>query len=463
MTTPSGATAPTRLGTVAIAGGSIGGLLAAAAAAPYATRVVIAERDTLPAGPETRPGTPQATHAHGLLASGRHAIEELLPGTSAELIEHGGVSRGDIGVTGRWWIGGGLLTDAEIGLTGLTVSRVLLESVLRRRVAALPNVELRDGTDVTGLLADPGRRRVTGLRLVTRASGAAEDLAADLVIDATGRAARAERWFAEYGWVPAATERVPVGVRYATTHIAADPQDLGGRAVVVSGATPEVPRGAALLRQEGQTYILMLFGYAEDQPPLDPDGFRAFARTIVSPDVAPLLATRELLEPPRSYRFPDCRRHRVEDAVLPRGYVAIGDAICSFDPTFGQGMSVAALQAVALRDTLAAGGSPADYHRAAAVVVDRAWMVVTGAVRQIPALGAHPGLAENLIARYIRRAQRAARRDPVVAAQFMRVMNLLADPQSMMHPPIARRVLARGGTRPGPARAQATTRTREPV
>lgn len=436
-----------RLATVAVMGGSVAGLLAAAALAPHAGRVVVVERDRLASGPEPRAGTPQVTHAHGLLASGRAAMESLLPGLTDELRARGAVNRGDIGRSGRWWVGGGLLADCDLGLEGLALSRLLLEHQVRARVAALPQVELRADTEVASLRVESGR--VTGVQLRGRDDDCREMVAADLVVDATGRPSRGPRWLAEHGWPRPRDERAAVGVRYATARVAARPGDLADRVVSVSAAVPEVPRGGVAIMQEDDTWIVMLFGYAEQQPPLDPDGFRAYARTLVSPDLAELLHSRPLLEPPRAYRFADCRRRRIEESPLPEGFAMIGDTICSFDPTFGQGMTVAALQAVALRDVLGSGGSVPAYHARAVEIVDRAWVLVTGAVRQLPVLEASPRVPENLVARYVARAQRAARRDEKVARQLMRVMNLLDAPPSLMAPRIAWRV-ARAGSRSNP-------------
>lgn len=428
--------------TIVVLGASVAGLLAAAAAAPHADRVVVVERDTLPEGPAPRSGTPQVAHAHGLLASGRRAMADLLPGLEEDLLAHGAVSRGDMGNTGRWWIGGGLLADCEVGLPGMAVSRLALESALRDRIRKLADVELRDGLDTCGLLADGAT--VTGVRVRSRDGGAVQEIAADLVIDATGRAGRSDRWFTDHGWTAPRLERVKVGVRYATTHVEARAGDLDDRAVSVSAATPEVPRGGVAILQEDDTWIVMLFSYGEQQPPLDPDGFRRASHDIVSPDLATLLADRPLLHEPRAYRFPDCRRRHFEElATPPAGYVALGDAMCSFDPTFGQGMSVAALQALALRDELSAGLAdlPTRFHHRAAAVADGAWTIVVGADLAIEGVEGERPRGHAVISRYVRRAQRVARHDPVVARASMRVTNLLAAPPSLLSPGIAWRVL----------------------
>ncbi|TIC80468.1 monooxygenase [Nocardioides sp. GY 10113] len=433
-------------GTVIIAGGSIAGLLAAAACQPYAEEVIVLERDTLPDGPAPRPGTPQVGHAHGLLAGGRLAAERLLPGFSEDLLAAGAVTKDDLGRSGRWFIGGGLLADTTIGQDGMSVSRETVESAVRDRVRKLDNVTVIEGIDVCGLLAEAGR--VVGVRVRHPGAGPMEEtMRADLVVDATGRSGRGVGWLRDLGLPVPREERVKIGLTYATTHIERRPDDIDGRLVSVSGPVPTVPRGGVAIAQEGDRWIVTLFGYVDEHPPLDEDGFRAYARQLVNTDLGPLLASRPLLHAPRGYRFPDSRRRYFEEvADLPVGYAPIGDAICSFNPSFGQGMSVAALEAVALGDALASGlgAVRTDYPAGAAEVVDRAWAMVTGADLQIPGVEGPPPSAPAWVAAYIRRLQRVARRDPVVAAAFFRVTNLMDHPRRLLRPSIAWRVLARG-------------------
>ncbi len=425
---------------VVVVGGSIAGLLAAAAAHPHARRVVVLDRDHFPERPGPRSGTPHAAHSHGLLASGRESMEALLPGLTEELVSLGAVSEGDIGSVGRWWLAGGLLAECELGRSGLAVSRPTLEHVVRRRVQALPGVELRQGVHVAGLL---GTAEQVEAVLLRRRDGAAEAvLEADLVVDATGRAARSCRWLPELGAAAPEEEHIEVGVRYVTVHVAARPGDVGGRSVVVSAATPEVPSGGVALRQEDGTWSVTLFTYAHREVPLDPDGLRQHAAALVSPDLAALLADRPLFDAV-PYRFPDCRWRRFDRLRLPLGYAVIGDAVCSLDPTLGQGMSVAALEAVALREAIARGPEAVrtDYHVGSEAIVGTAWSLVQAAVLPIPGVLGETARTPAAIARYVARLQRVARRDPVVAAAFLRVTNLLAPPPSLLAPSLAARVL----------------------
>jgi 2-polyprenyl-6-methoxyphenol hydroxylase-like FAD-dependent oxidoreductase len=372
-------------------------------------------------------------------------MDALLPGLTGELTQHGAIVPGDIGTHGRWWVGGDRLIECQLGVSGLAASRQLVESTLRSRVRGLPGVEVHDRVDVLGLTTDSRRSRVTGVQVCSRDDNAASEfVATDLVVDATGRSAPAAKWFGAHGWGVPEEERVEIGVRYATTHVAALAEDLDGAGATISAATPDRPRGGVAMRQEDQTWIVTLFGYADEQPPLDDEGFRRYARTIVSPDITDLLAGRDLLEAPHAFRLSSSRLRRYDELEgLPGGYIAIGDAICSLDPTFGQGMSVAALEAVALREEVARGldGLGRRFRPRAAKIASQAWDLIVGADLDLPGVrGARPR-GHGLISRYMRRVIRAAHHDPSVAAAFLRVSNLLEPPASLMSPRIAGRVL----------------------
>lgn len=451
------------LESVAVIGASIAGLLAAAAVAPYARRVVIVERDELPDLPSARPSTPQARHSHGLLVSGREAMEALLPGLTEQLVALGARADGDIGAAGRWWVGGGLFATTELGHHGMGLSRHLLEHQVRTRVRELPNVEIRPRNAVLGLVGD--HKRVTGIMMHDRARGREPDvLEADLVLDASGRAGGTRRWLTALGVAAPVEDRITVGVRYVTTHVEARPDDADGASFIISAATPDTPRVGVALRQEDGTWSITLATYGETPLPLNHDGIEQVARTLVSPDLAGLLAGRPGLHQPWTYRYPDCMRRRFEAGTgLPLGYLPIGDAICSFDPTLGQGMSVAALQALQLRRHASDGLEKLrrGYVPAATAVADTAWQIILGAIIPLPGIQPTPIAKTNaIIGRYIRSVQRAGHRNPYAAAAFLRVTNLLAPPSSLMRPRVAWHVVrwaCSGSSRKAQPHTQAVT------
>jgi 2-polyprenyl-6-methoxyphenol hydroxylase-like FAD-dependent oxidoreductase len=426
--------------TVVVVGASIAGLLAAAAASRHADRVVLLERDELPDRPAARPSTPQAPHSHGLLASGRWAMDELVPGFSERMVAAGALP-GDLGTGVHWYVGGARLAELELDLPALAASRLSVEHTLRELVRALPQVELHDGVGVTGLRGSPDR--VTGVEVRLPGEPDAHEVAADLVVDASGRPSRGVTWLSALGVQEPEEVRVMVGVRYVTVHVPSEVGDADGRMAVISAATPRCPHFGGALRQEDDTWTITLADYGDSPMPNDAEGLRRAATRITAPEIASLLDGRELLHEPLHHRFPDCRRRRFEKIRLPLGYAPVGDAICSFDPTFGQGMSVAGLEAVALGEELGDGleAVRVRYPRRTATIVDRAWAIVLGTVLDLPGVTGRRPPGHPVITRYLARAQHAARTDHTAARALFEALNLTGAPEHLMSPRVAAHVL----------------------
>jgi 2-polyprenyl-6-methoxyphenol hydroxylase-like FAD-dependent oxidoreductase len=435
-----------------VVGASIGGLLAARVLAETFAAVTVVERDDLAvdAGSPRR-GVPQGRHAHGLLARGREVLEEFFPGLSDELIGLGVPVR-DLQAGFRWVNDGRLLRRAPSGLLGLGVSRPLLESRIRARVRGLPTVSLLDGTDATGLAAGADGRRVTGLRVLQRGAGTAERVVeADLVVDATGRGSRSPRWLEALGHQAPPVEQVHIGLAYASRSYRRAPDGPDGTAI---GATADRARGGVMIAQEGDRWIVSFGGFLGDAPPLDHDGYTAYAATLPSPFIHEVIRDAEPLSDAVRFRFPASTRRRYERLRrFPDGYLVFGDALSSFDPVYGQGMSVAALEALELRDALAGGdrGLAGRFFRAAASVIDGPWDIAVGGDLRFPGVQGRRTPRVRMVNAYLRRLHVAAEHDPEVGRAFLRVVNLVDRPERLLAPAVAARVL-RGGRAadPGP-------------
>jgi 2-polyprenyl-6-methoxyphenol hydroxylase-like FAD-dependent oxidoreductase len=314
-------------------------------------------------------------------------------------------------------------------------------------VKALPNVTFLENADGLKPVFDAAARRVTGLRVRHRESNAEESLAADLVIDASGRGSQSPKWLAEWGFDQPETITVKVDVGYATRVFERLPGDFfNSMGAIVAGTPPVDTRYAAVLAADGGRWVITLVGMLGDYPPTDEEAWTKFAATLPVPVVYDLVTTARPLTEIVSYRFPANQRRLYERMTeFPEGYLVIGDAVCSFNPIYGQGMSVAATEAEALNEILAAGvaGISRRFYARARKIVDIPWLIATGEDLRYPKVEGKRPPGSRLVNRYLERVHAAASDDKIVCRKFFDVLNLLAAPTSLMSPGIARRVLAR--------------------
>lgn len=430
-------------------GASITGLLAARVLADHYDQVTVLERDTFPPPGENRKGVPQGKHIHVLLPRGRQRIEEFCPGFTEDLISQG-VVRSDLNHV-RWCMKGGYANPEQAGLLILGVTRPLLEATLRTHVVALPNITIIENCDVVGPVTTADRQKMVGLRVVQRTEGKeAETMTADLVIDASGRGSRTPAWLQELGYDAPEEELVRVGITYATRLYRRRPEHINGLNWAMIPATAEVPRGGALAAQEGNRWMLTLFGYFDHQPPRDEAGYLAFAQSLVAPDIYNLIREAEPISEIQQTKFPANQRRHYEGLTrFPRGFLVMGDAVCSFNPIYGQGISVAAMQAAVLDQCLTAGDEDlaGRFFQAAARAIDIPWMMAIGSDLQIPAVEGKRTLPSRLMNWYIGKIQRACQNEAALFTAFQSVAALLAPPQSIMHPRVIWLTI-RGNVRP---------------
>ncbi|GIV96908.1 MAG: hypothetical protein KatS3mg057_1565 [Herpetosiphonaceae bacterium] len=333
--------------------------------------------------------------------------------------------------------------DGKLGTLG--VSRPLLEGYVRQRVLALPNVRAIEQCDALGLVPSESRSRVWGVRILRRAGGSAEEvLEADLVVDASGRGSRALKWLEEIGYAPPEEERITVSLSGVTRLYRRRPEHLNDAKAVLIALSPALKRGAVMVAQEGERWTITLIGFAGDSPPSDEEGFLAYARSLAASEVYEVIKDAEPLSDFLPYRVRANQRRRYERLDrFPEGFLVFGDAICSFNPIYGQGMSVAAIEALDLQQELRQGteGLWRRFFRRAARSIDNPWQIVASGDLRFPEAEGRRTRAIRFVNAYMERLHVAARYDPVVARSFGEVANLLVSPQSLMRPGIVWRVL----------------------
>ena len=417
------------------------GLSAARVLSRRYSSVTVLDRDTLPDDASPRRGVPQSSQPHILLVSGLLELTSLFPGLDQELIEAGGI-RFDPGLELCTWRYGARWPAAPTGLDLISVTRPQLEALLRARLVDDPAVAIRDQVAVSGLTGEDGR--VTGVVLDT-----GETFDAALVVDCTGRGSRSDRWLTALDLPAPEQEEIKVGVTYSSRIYRRRPGDLPGWLAAFTLPTPPREKMIGLaIPVEGDRWMVGIGGWHLADPPSDVETFERYSKMLPDPIVSDLISRAEPLSDVLLSRFPSSRRRLFERLDrLPAGYVALGDAICSFNPIYGQGMTCAAKEATALGAALDAHGREPtaamarDYYAAAAQVIATPWQfAVGGDFAHSETTGPRPrGIAVRNW--YSRQISLASQIDPEINRTFVSVQQLMTPPSVLMQPRFAARVL----------------------
>jgi 2-polyprenyl-6-methoxyphenol hydroxylase-like FAD-dependent oxidoreductase len=431
-----------------VAGGSIAGLLAARVLSDHFERVTLIERDPAGDEPQARAGVPQGNHLHAVLVRGLSIIESFFPGLTQEVCRHGGVLL-DAGSDLRWYHSGGWRLASDSDLRFLSMSRPLLESRIAARLRAIPNVTFRGQTRVQSLLIEDGA--VSGLRVRgTGRDGTETVLPADLVVDAMGRGSPVMRWLDDAGLATIPTELIPARVSYASCMFERSRGWQEHGAQLVTGAPAY--RSGCVFPIEGDRWLMTLIGFFDEPMPQDREQFMAYARSL---PVGSLFETVRHSRPVSeivSYRFVgSLRRYYERVRSLPGGLISMGDSVCSFNPVYGQGMTVSAIEAETLASILSGAESGEfgsdfvrDWYRRIRPVVDGAWKGVSIEDFRFPETAQLRPVSIRPVQWYMGRVHKATHRSAEVTAQFYRVVNFLASPGTLFRPAIMKEVLFGG-------------------
>lgn len=446
---PAGAP-PTYGAHAVVIGGGIAGLLAAWVLAGHFEQVTLVERDGLTDSAQARKGVPQGRMLHALLPRGLGIMERLLPGYSQELKAAGAVPL-QLPADSLMLTPAGWLDRRATGWPLLSASRPLLEWALRRRLRELPGLTILDRHDVTTLLVSRDGRQVTGvtLRPLDDAANGQPQLSADLVVDASGRSSRAPTWLAEGGYGTPTKTHVDPNVGYAARiYRIPDGFEADWKVVMLLSQPPSMARTGYLFPIEDGQWMVGLMGAGGQHPPTDEDGFATFIRSLRDPVIADAVEAAEPVTPIRGYHGTANRRWHFERMRRwPERFVVFGDAVCAFNPIYGQGISAAAIAAETLDSCLREQRRrrPADdldgmarrFQRRVARANADAWLMSTGEDLRFPTTtGAHVSAVTRLQHRYLDRVVAATTRNPAVADTYVQVIGMLARPTSLFAPRI---------------------------
>ena len=440
-----------------VIGGSMAGLMSAAVLAGYFDRVTVFERDQIEDRPVLHKSVPQGNHIHALLLAGQNVMASLYPGFTEELVRLGavrfrtGIDIAFYGPDGKGYNATRSVTEPrDLGLEGHIMSRGLLEYHVRQRTAAITNVKLEADAAIEGFIRDGGRIR--GVHRKHAAAGA-ESVEADLVVDAGGRSSHASRWLLEMD-VPA-PEETTIGVDFAytsTKYRKPDLVDSPEPLLLVGGPPPEHTRAAGLFEIEDRTWHVSLAGRFGDYPPTDEAGFLGFAKALPSIRLYDLIKNAERIADITHHRFPtSVWRHYERLRTFPAGLLILGDAICSFNPVYGQGMSSAALQVQALQRILrdhaeqsrGLDGLAAAFFPKAAQAVSAPWTLAANFDFAYPQTRGErpPGLAEG--AGYFAALDSLQAEDINVQRLVTEVFQLVKPISALREEPLLSRILTR--------------------
>jgi 2-polyprenyl-6-methoxyphenol hydroxylase-like FAD-dependent oxidoreductase len=440
-----------------VIGGSIAGLLAARVLSDHFDEVVLVERDKLSDSAEARKGVPQGRQLHALLKRGVDILDELFPDLIAALLAGGGQAL-DVSADFRWLHFGVEKARFASGITAIATTRTFLEREVRRRVLALKGVRCLDECDAMGFITSEDRSRITGVQLRLRggeSAGTGEELPGDLIVDASGRGSHSSKWLEDLGYGKTEESALKVDVGYATRiYRRPDPPSVPYKALFVIGKAPECRRIGVLFPVEDGQWISLVCGLLGDHPPSDPEGYLEFARSLPSDALYEAIKGAEPSSDVTMYRFPaNKRRHYERLGRFPEGLAILGDALCSFNPIYGQGMTTACLAVLALdgclrEQRLRHGGSMLGLSRRfqaeAARVTEVPWRMAATEDFRYPEVEGKRPFGQALMAWYLGRVHQVVEHDTTVALCFLRVMHMLAPPTALLTPTILARVLAGG-------------------
>ncbi|QQN86089.1 FAD-dependent oxidoreductase [Bacillus toyonensis] len=429
-----------------VIGGSMAGKFAAKALSTSFKEVIILEVGDKWDGKASRKRVPQSDHPHVLLKGGEKAIEELFPTITNELIEAGSIINNF--TRDLKWHQFGLWKQPFIGeVHMIQQSRPLLEWHIQKRIDQVSNITITYKTLVNGLLVDGKLNKVCGVKVKYLETGMQEEVHADIVVDASGFGSKSMEWLREYE-IEVQEEKVRIDLFYATRMFQLkENEELDCCNMLMSPSFPENPYGVLIQTIEDNRYFVTFSGYANEKAPQTDNEFYDFAENLSIPNVTEFLNKAEGITDIKTYKIPYQVRRRF-DLVnnVPEGLLVVGDAQCRFDPVFGQGVSVAAMEAHQLQLLLQSRKQldktfTQQFYKKTADIIETPWDMTTTEISRHPKLKRELTTKQKFQLWYTKQIYRLSASDSDVYIRLVRVMNLIRSPFHLFHPKVLLAVL----------------------
>lgn len=429
-----------------VIGGSMAGKFAAKALSTSFKEVIIIEAGERWDGKSLRKRVPQSNHPHVLLKGGENAIEELFPNITNELIEAGSIINNF--TRDLKWHQFGLWKQPFIGeVHMIQQSRPLLEWHIQKRIHQISNITIKYETLVKGLLVDAKLNKVCGVKVKYLETNTQEEVHADLVVDASGFGSKSIEWLREYE-IEVQEEKVRIDLFYATKMFKLkENEKLDCCNVLMSPSFPDNPYGVLIQTIEDNRYFVTFSGYTNEKAPQTDDEFYDFAENLSISNVTDFLNKAEGITDIKTYKIPYQVRRRF-DLVnnVPEGLLVVGDAQCRFDPVFGQGVSVAAMEAhqlqLLLQDRKHLDKTfTQQFYKKAATIIETPWDMTTTEISRHPQLKRELTTKQKFQLWYTKQIYRLSASNSDVYIRLVRVMNLIRNPFHLFHPKVLLSIL----------------------
>lgn len=433
-----------------VIGGSLAGLFAARVLSEHFDEVVVLDQDKKEEGTKPRMGVAQGAHFHGLLAKGFDIIKSFYPGIDEELKTSGAVSV-DVGSDWAWHHFGKWRVQHPVQMEGLFHSRPLLEHFVQKHTLNNPRVHLQYETKAIEFFSDASRKNCIGVR-TQNSKDEIHEWTGALVVDASGRASKAGSWLSLLNFESPHEEKIAVAVGYATRVFRRRSFPQRGRGLFVTPTPPHTRRSGGLFPIEGDRWICTLGGWFNDHPARDDVGFMEFAKSLPVDDIYNIIKDAEPLSDIAVFKFPANQRRRFGTLkVFPSNFLVLGDALASFNPLYGQGMTVAALEAHALSKELSDRSKRFDtafsyqkIQKNLEKIVDLPWSMAIGEDLRYPEAKGNRSVLTKFLHGYTSRIHDLASHDTDVLERFCKVMHMYKGPETLFHPAIFSKMIVKG-------------------